>query len=434
MKIFVSTPRARLTPIIVPEEGRPVGAGATPESRALVFDSLYDEHKGIIAFVRVFDGVFMPGDSVQLLATAAKFKIKELGSFAPKFVPAKLLAAGDIGYIATGIKDSDQLKIGDTVAKGGFAESLHGYQEPNPVVFVSFYPEDPNAYENFKQALGHLRLNDSSLQFEPDVSEILGRGFKGGFLGRLHFEITADRLAREFGIATVHSFPSVAYQTKIKGGAWVTVTNPKDFPSDPIEILEPMTNVEILTPAEYLGSILQLKELFRFSNVEVKTVGRKTLVTARLPLADLISDLDDKLKSISKGYASLSYETVGWERADVVKTEILVAENVVPGLTRIVPRSEVEREARRTVERLKTLLPRQQFTQALQASVGGRIIARETIPAMRKDVTGYLYGGDRTRKMKLWKKQQRGKERLKERGTEQSVKISASIFKELLKR
>jgi GTP-binding protein LepA len=418
----------------VVEKVPPPRSGSTPESRALIFDSLYDEHKGIIAFVRVFDGVFMAGDDAGVVASSAKFKIKELGLFSPKLTPGRMLASGEIGYIATGIKNAEQLKIGDTIAKGGVAAPLPGYAEPTPVVFVSFYPESADEYENLKQALGHLQLNDASLRFEADMSEVLGRGFKGGFLGRLHFEITADRLSREYNVETVHSFPSVAYQARTKAGAWITVTNPKDFPPDALEVLEPMTRVEILLPPEYLGNVIQLKEIFRFSEFEVKTMGAKTSVVAELPLGDLISDLDDKLKSITKGYASLSYRITGWQRADVAKMEILVAENVVPGLTRIIPKKDLDREARTTVEKLKKLLPRQQFTQAIQAASAGRIIARETIPAMRKDVTGYLYGGDRTRKMKLWKKQQKGKKRLKERGTENRVKIPASIFKELLER
>jgi len=407
-------------------------------SRALVFDSLYDEHKGVIAFVRIFGGSFKAHDFGVLLMTHTVFPIKDIGTFSPKFMSVPELGDGSIGYIATGIKNPDKLKIGETIALKSTGtkktEPLEGYKEPKPVVFVSFYPEDANKYDDLKQALDKLRLNDASLHFEPDMSEILGRGFKGGFLGQLHFEITAERLASEFDIQTVHSFPSVAYQILPKGKEWITITNPKDFLDEIEEVKEPMTRIEILTPSEYMGSILNLKEIFRFSNLEIKTIGKKTLITAALPLADLISDLDDKLKSISEGFASLSYEREGWQVADVVKMEILVAGNIVPGLTRILPRAQLDREARTSVERLKKLLPKQQFTQALQVSSGGRIVARETIAAASKDVTGYLYGGDRTRKMKLWKKQQKGKQRLKERGMKNAVKIPASVFKELLKK
>ncbi len=403
-------------------------------ARALIFDSLFDDHKGIVAFIRVFGGSFSVDTDAELVATRTRFKIKEIGTFAPKLTPGRKLSMGEIGYIATGIKDAGKLKIGDTISLGG-GELLPGYAEPKPVVYVSFYPEDPTRYDDLRKALDHLRLNDASLHFDPDASEVLGRGFKGGFLGRLHFEITADRLAREFGIETVHSFPSVAYEVKLKNDGWFTVTNPKDFPADPEEVLEPITKIEILTPPNYIGAILQLKETFRFSDIEVKTVGHKTLIEAKLPLADLVSDLDDKLKSLSQGFASLNYEIIGNARAEVVKMEVLVAEQVVPGLTRILPKAELDKEARRTVERLKELLPREQFSQALQAAVGGKIVARETITAMKKELGNFgKNGGDRTRKMKLWKKQERGKERLKERGVKSEVRIPASIFKELLKR
>ena len=428
----------------------PKGFRQSEFGRALIFDSLFDEHRGIIAFVRVFDGTFRAGENAELLAKKAGFKIKEVGYFAPALSAGKELVSGDIGYVATGIKDPDKLKIGDTIIsnyrlQNSAYSALPGYLEPKPVVFVSFYPADSNDYDNLRQSLGYLRLNDAALTFEPDMSEVLGRGFKGGFLGRLHFESPADRLARgEFSakggsasggkVETVHSFPSVAYQIKIRGNGWINVTNPKDFPDDPAEVLEPMTVIEIVTPARFLSSILGLKDIFRFSGIEVKTSGSKTLIKAKLPLADLISDLDDKIKSVSEGFASLSYETIGWERAEVDKLEILLAGHPIPGLTRIIPSKFTDYEARKTAEKLKNLLPRQQFAQAIQAVVRGRVIARETIPAMRKDVTGYLYGGDRTRKMKLWKKQQRGKRRLKEFAETSQVKISAHIFKELLKK
>ncbi|MEK7612377.1 MAG: translation elongation factor 4 [Patescibacteria group bacterium] len=416
-----------------PREGK---ENAPP--RALIFDSLYDDHKGVIAFARVFEGSFRPQETAKFLATGSSFKIKEVGFFAPQMKTESVLEEGMIGYVATGIKDADAVKIGDTLTVHAdrflHIDPLPGYREPNPVVFVSFYPEDAGDYDTLRQALSALRLTDSALTFEPDTSEILGRGYKGGFLGRLHFEITAARLEQEFHVETVHSFPSVAYKIKKNADEWITITNPKDFPDEYREVLEPVTDIEIVTPPEYLGAILQLSNIFRFSGLEVKSAGQKTLITAKIPLADLVSDLDDKLKSASEGFASFSYELSGFIPAHVSKMEILVAEQVIPGLTRIIPDDDIQREGRATVEKLKELLPRQQFQQALQASARGRIIARETIPAIRKDVTGYLYGGDRTRKMKLWKKQQRGKKRLEERGTSSQVKIPASIFKELLKR
>lgn len=455
-------------------------------SRALIFDSLYDEHKGVMAFVRVFDGEFQTNDDIELLATKTQAKAKEIGYFTPQLKPSAGLKTGEIGYIATGIKDPNKLKIGDTVcgprtyaeqtrtnaeknsAKSALSQresariALSGYAEPKPVVFVSFYPEESDQYDEFKQALLKLKLTDSSLTFEPESSEVLGRGFKGGFLGRLHFEIAAERLSREFNIETVHSFPSVAYRVRLREHAqtsaeqtqtnaektsaksassqresagFVLITNPKDFPNDYLEVQEPMTKTEIVTPPQFLGSIMRLREVFRFSDMQTETLKNKVIVRAKLPLADLIRDLDDRLKSVSQGFASFYYELTGFEKADVAKLEILVANHTVPGLTRILPKNDIEREARVTCEKLKDLLPKQQFTQAIQAVVGGKIIARETIPAMKKLLGNFgKTGGDRTRKMKLWKKQQRGKERLKERGESTQIKIPANIFKELLKK
>ncbi|MEK7555079.1 MAG: translation elongation factor 4 [Patescibacteria group bacterium] len=412
-------------------------SGSSATARGLVFDSLYDEHKGVIAFVRVFSGRIVAHANAELLAIGVSFKMKEIGRFSPAMKPCDELNSGDIGYVATGIKDPGKIKIGDTLAvrrEGEACEALAGYREPQPVVFVSFYPEDPSEYDRLRQTLGYLRLNDSALRFEPDMNEVLGRGFKGGFLGRLHFEIAADRLEREFGLKTVHSFPSVAYEVKTEKG-WSTVTNPRDFPDHPLAVKEPVAKIEILSLPEYLGAILQLKDMFRFYDIEVRTMGGKSIMDAKLPLAELVSDFDDRLKSASKGFASMSYEPIGYADADVVKIDILVAESVVPGLTRVVFAADVERIARTTVERLKELLPGQQFSQSVQASVGGRIIARETIPAMKKLLGNFgKTGGDRTRKMKLWKKQKEGKKRLQERGTSEQVKIPASIFKELLKK
>ncbi len=405
--------------------------------RALIFDSSYDEHKGVIAHVRVFDGSFTTLEKedapYRLAATSAVFKPKEVGYFSPQLKPSKELNSGEIGYIATGLKDPDQLRIGDTVILKENTEPLHGFKIPHPVVFVSFYPEENDEYENLKTALGKLRLNDSALQFEADTSEVLGRGFKGGFLGQLHFEITAERLAREFNVETVHSFPSVAYRVNTKSG-WQEIKNPKDFPTDFITVEQPMAQIEILAPSDYLGAVLQLSQSFRFSNIETRNFGNRVIISAKIPLSDLIRDFDDQLKSSTQGFASLSYELAGYEKADVKKMEILVASHVLPGLTRIIAKEDVEREARKMVARLKDLLPKEQFSQAIQAQSDGRIIARETIPALRKDVTGYLYGGDRTRKMKLWKKQQRGKAKLKEMAETSQIKIPASVFKELLKK
>lgn len=410
--------------------------------RALIFDSFYHEHKGVVATVRVFNGQIKDGDEAHLIATKTTFKIKELGHFSPQMSTDKVMEEGQIGYIATGIKNPEALKIGDTIILKRALEkadpkdlALEGYKDPQPVVFVSFYPEESDNYEDLKTALGKLKLNDSALKFEADFNEFLGRGFKTGFLGKLHFEITAERLEKEFNIRTVHSFPSVSYKVKLRNGEWMLVTNPKDFPNDYLEVLEPIAKVDILAPVDYIGTVLRLQETFRLHNVHTTMFGKAMMISASLPLSDLIRDFDDQLKSISAGYASLSYEIASYEKASVSKLEVLVAGHDVGGLTRIVHTDDLERDARKTVERLKELLPPLQFSQAIQAVVGSKVIARETIPALKKELGNFgKNSGDRTRKMKLWKKQQRGKERLKELGLKSKIDVPASVFKELLKK
>lgn len=419
----------------------PPRASVSNFNRALIFDSLYDDHKGVIAAVRIFDGEFNASQNAALVAVEEKFKIKEIGCFSPKLKPLERLCSGEIGYIATGLKNTEKIKIGDTVviynAESKFSDlkslALSGYKEPQPVVFVSFYPESSNDYDDLKSALGKLKLNDSSLKFEADFNEVLGRGYKGGFLGKLHFEITAERLEKEFNIKTINSFPSVAYKIKSeqknKDNEYEIIENPANLPDDFKDILEPMINLEIITPVEYLGNVLQLKENFRMENLNTQNLGERILITAKMPLLELISEFDDKLKSVSAGFASFSYELSDYRKSDLKKLEIMVAGSPVAGLTRVVPNKNLEREARKMVEKLKDILPRQQFSQALQAVSSGKIIARETIAAMKKDVTGYLYGGDRTRKMKLWKKQKEGKKKLLERA---SVKIPSEVFKKII--
>ncbi len=396
------------------------------ERAALVFSSLYDDHKGVIAFVRVFGGEFKRDELVTLQAVRRQFKIKEVGYFTPEFVAGKSLLAGEVGYIATGIKEPDAVRVGDTIGD----RALPGYELPVPVVFVSLYPSDASEYDNLKVALGKLKLNDASLTFAADFSEVLGRGFKCGFLGRLHFEITTQRLEQEFKLEAVSSFPSVAYKVLTAAGEKM-VENPKDFPEHYLKAWEPYVEVKMLASQRFLGSLIELTRVYRFGEIRTQTFGEHIQLSASLPLADLILDFDDRLKSASQGFASFSYEFGGFKEARIRKLDILVAGEMVPGLSRIVPEGNLEAEARKMAERLKKLLPRQQFAQAIQAVTGAKILAREDIPALKKNVTGHLYGGDRTRKMKLWKKQEKGKKRLKERGR---VTVSAEVFKELLKK
>jgi GTP-binding protein LepA len=396
------------------------------EDQALIFDSIYDDHKGIVAFVRVFGGSFNARKETRLIAAGEKFFIKEVGYFAPAIKAEPLISAGEVGYIATGIKDPGILKIGDTI--GG--RPLPGYLEPQPVVFVSLYPEEGDDYDALKIALDRLRLADAAIKLEPETSEVLGRGFKAGFLGKLHFEIVIERLRREFGLETITSFPAVVYRVRTKKGEEI-IESPKDFPDDNQGAFEPVARLKIIVPQEYLGKVLSLKDAFRFSDMTTGNTDSRVIVSLKMPLAELISDFDDRLKSLTLGYGSFSYEVIGYEPADLAKLEVLVAGEVVPGLTRIVFRPEARRIARKLAEDLKNLLPKKLFSQAIQVASRSQIIARETIPALKKDVTGYLYGGDRSRKMKLWKKQKRGKARLKETGR---VSIPPEIFKELLKK
>jgi GTP-binding protein LepA len=409
-------------------------------SKALIFDSMYDDHKGIIANVRVFGGEFTTED-MHLVASADGFKAKEVGYFSPDMKAAAKLKAGEIGYIATGLKEPELVHIGDTVlanrdSTGLGAErknelALPGYREPAPVVFISFYPDGDTKFDDLKRGFEKLRLNDAALSFEPDSNEALGRGLKVGFLGQLHFEIISSRLEREYNLQFLTSFPSIAYRVQDKGKIFV-IKQPQDFPDHPEKVWEPLVNLEILTPQHYLSAVLNMQTVFDMEISEVKNIGENLLIQAIMPLRELIRDFDDRMKSVSQGYASFTYELAGERESEVEKLEIVVVNEVVPALTRIVPKKDLEREGRQTVERLKDLLPKMQFSQALQAKSLGRIIARETIPAMKKELGNFgKNGGDRTRKMKLWKKQEKGKERLQAGAR---VDISPEVFREILKK
>jgi len=422
-----------------PKAGHPAG-GQENISKALIFDSMYDDHKGIIANVRVFGGEFTTED-MHLVASADGFKAKEVGYFSPDMKAAPKLHTGEIGYIATGLKEPSLVKIGDTIlanrdstSLGGARASelaLPGYREPAPVVFISFYPDADTKFDDLKRGFEKLRLNDAALSFEPDSNEALGRGLKVGFLGQLHFEIISSRLEREYNLSFLTSFPSIAYRVQDKGQIF-TIKQPQDFPEHPEKVWEPLVDLEILTPQQYLSAVLNMQTVFDMEIHEVKNIGENLLIQAVMPLRELIRDFDDRMKSVSQGYASFTYELAGERESEVEKLEIVVVDEVVPALTRIVPKKDLEREGRQTVERLKELLPKMQFSQAIQAKSQGRIIARETITAMKKELGNFgKNGGDRTRKMKLWKKQEKGKERLQAGAR---VDISPEVFREILKK
>lgn len=407
----------------------------TGETKALIFDSLYDDHKGILAYVRVFEGELKAGDEVRLIAANSKLKLKEVGCFSPQLKPVSSLKAGEIGYLATGLKEPALVKIGDTVIRSELSKvedkALSGYREAAPVVFISFYPDGATEFDDLKRALEKLRLTDAALSFEPDANEALGRGLKVGFLGKLHFEIIAARMEREFNLEFLTSFPSIAYRVIHKGEEKI-IRDAHEFPEDADKVLQPMIRVEIISPTEHMSSVLNLQQTFDLEVSSIESLGDNVAIHGRMPLSELIRDFDDQMKSASAGFASFSYEMEGESEADVEKLEIVIAGEVASALTRIVNRKDIEREARNTVERLKKLLPSQLFTQAIQARAEGRIIARETIAAQKKNLGDFgKNGGDRTRKMKLWKKQQEGKERLKERGR---VDISIEVFREILKK
>jgi GTP-binding protein LepA len=403
--------------------------------KALIFDSLYDDHRGILAYARVFEGEFKAGTESELMASGEKFKPKEIGYFAPQLTSSGTLSAGEIGYIATGLKEAETVKIGDTIL-GAHSDTEHpaplaDYREPGPVVFISFYPDGQTKFDDLKRGMDRLRLTDAALRIEPDSNEALGRGLKVGFLGQLHFDIIATRLSREFNLEFLTSFPSIAYRVREKGQDRI-VKEPHAFPTDPEKVWEPIIAVEIVTPANYLQGVLALQNPYRLTITNTETVGESLLIHATMPLSELIQDFDDQMKSLTAGYASFSYELSGEAEADVEKLEILVVDDVVDALTRIVAKKDVEREARKTVERLKELLPKQQFSQAIQARVRGRIIARETIGAQKKELGNFgKNGGDITRKMKLWRKQDRGKERLE---ASARVNVPVEVFREILKK
>ncbi|RJQ29276.1 elongation factor 4 [Candidatus Parcubacteria bacterium] len=406
--------------------------------RALIFDSFYDDHKGVVATVRMIDGGISGTDEIHLIARRVSSKIKEVGYFTPQLKtlpPPEKISAGEIGYIATGIRDPEKVTIGDTVLVGDIREKdqymLHGYKEAMPVVFVSFYPDESDDYEMLTKGLQKLKLNDSSLSIEPDQNEVLGRGYKVGFLGRLHFEIIAERLKREFNVPTINTFPSVLYKIKSKG-VWMSTVKPEELPQEYDEIWEPIITLDVIVPGEYLSSVLGLQRLFRMSDIHTETLVDRVKISARMPLSELISDFDDQIKSATKGMASFSYEFDTYERTDVIRVDVLVTHELIPGLSRFFSKDRVEYEARQMASRLKDLLPREQWNQPIQIQAEGRIIAREDIPAMRKELGNFgKNGGDRTRKMKLWKKQQKGKKRIAERAR---VDIAPEVFKELLKR
>lgn len=385
--------------------------------RALIFDSEYDAYKGVVAYVRVFNGSFKKQDRIYLMQVGANGEALEIGYFKPDFVENKELKSGEIGYIATGLKEIERCRVGDTITLQSASENpqpLKGYKEPQPVVFASFYPIDSDDYDLLSDGLRKLKLSDSSLSFNPESSGALGRGFRCGFLGMLHLEIVTERLKRDYGLNLITTSPSVIYRTNEEN-----------------QIEEPVMDMEIITPNQYLGAINKLLSNFpgEFKDT-VWLTDEKIIVKFEGPLDIILQSFYDKLKTVSSGYASMSYQIKDYKVADLVKLDILIDGEKIEAFSKMVRRSDAYREGKRLVELLKEVLPYYQWSVPIQAAVDGNILARETKKAMKKDVTGYLYGGDYSRKRKLLEKQKKGKKKMAQFG---KVNIPADVFLKVLK-
>ena len=404
--------------------------------KALIFDSYYDSYKGVIVYVRIKEGTVKPGDRIRMMATGAEFDVVEVGVMHPAgLVPNKGLAAGDVGYIAASIKNIQDTRVGDTITtvKNAAAEPLPGYKKVNPMVYSGIYPADGAQYEDLKDALSKLQINDAALMFEPETSVALGFGFRCGFLGLLHMEIIQERLEREYNLDLVTTAPSVIYKVYKTNGEMVWVDNPTNLP-DPAEIdymEEPMVKATIMVPKDYVGNVMELCQERRgiYKDMTYMDASRAEIFY-ELPLNEIIYDFFDALKSRTKGYASFDYELCGYTRSNLVKLDILLNGEMVDALSFIVHKDSAYSRGRKMAEKLKEAIPRQLFEVPIQAAVGSKIIARETVRAMRKDVLAKCYGGDITRKKKLLEKQKEGKKRMRQVG---SVEVPQEAFMSVLK-
>ena len=403
--------------------------------RGLIFDFEYSNHRGVIVFVRVMDGVVKKGDRLRFAAAGKPFEVLEVGVQRPEETTVDALGAGETGYIVTGIKEPGVASVGDTLLfeKATAVEPLPGYMLPRPVVWASVFPESQDDFTLLRQSLDRLRLSDSSLSYEEESSGVLGRGFRCGFLGMLHLEIITERLKREFNLELVITSPSIAYEITRKNGTIESIYAPSRFPEfgEDFKVREPWIDAHIILPPEYLGNVMTLLYDHEASIMETEVFGDgRNLLKLEMPLRELMRGFFDKLKNATSGYASLSYEIGDLRPADVTRLDILVADEIVPAFSRVVGKRRVEQDAEAVVEKLFKILPRQMFVMKLQGKALGRIISSRTLSAMKKDVTGYLYGGDITRKMKLRDKQKKGKKKMKEHG---KVNIPQEIFMQMVK-
>ncbi len=430
---------------VVERLGPPADGGDAAETKALIFDSVYDSYKGVVAYVRVFSGSLRRGDKVVYLHSKNELEVVEVGYFKPKYELAEELLTGEVGYIVTGLKDVSEARVGDTVWKPGIprtessqATPLAGYKVVKPFVFASIFCVNGDDYPLLREALQKLRLSDSALSFEPEQSSALGFGFRTGFLGLLHMEIVQERLEREYNLDLVITAPSVSYQIVQRGKDGIRnetlILSPSDLP-DPAtieQVKEPWVKVEMLFPKDYLGGVMALVQEKRGLQKNYSYIDAdRILLVAELPLSSIVVDFFDTLKSLTSGYGSMNYEFIEYRQGDLVKLDIKVTGETVDALASIVYRPEAHKIGMATAKRLKELIPKAQFEIAIQAAIGGKVVARESISALRKDVTAKLYGGDRTRKDKLLKKQKEGKKRMKMIGR---VEVPQEAFLSILKR
>jgi GTP-binding protein LepA len=405
----------------------PAGAPDAP-ARALIFDSSYDQYRGVVAFVRVVDGVFRPRERLRAMALGTRFEAQEIGFMSPAMRPVEELTAGEVGYVITGLKDVSELRVGDTLTTEahGASDPLPGYKDVKPMVFAGLFPTDSDDYPELRDALEKLKLNDAALFYEPETSQALGFGFRSGFLGLLHMEIVRERLEREFDLDLLVTAPNVAYRVLERNAEWREVHSPADMPDEFDEVEEPYVKASIIVPKEYVGPVMELNNERRgkFDHMEYLSPERVHL-TYELPLAEIVLDYYDQLKSRTRGYASFDYDYVGFRPGTLVRVDVLVAGESVDALSLIVHREFAYDRGRALVERLRKEIPRQMFDVPIQAAIGSRVIARETVKARRKDVLAKCYGGDITRKRKLLENQKKGKKRMKQVG---SVEVPQEAF------
>lgn len=418
------------------ERVRPPKGDPDKPLRALIFDAKYDKYRGVIVYVRIFDGTMKKKDQILVMSTNQVYEVEEVGVFIPDMVPTDKLGPGEVGYVIAGIKEVSQAKVGDTItnASNPAAEPLSGYREVKPMVYASIFPGLPEYYEELKKSLEKLKLNDWALTFEPTTSPALGFGFRCGFLGLLHMDVVRERLEREYEMSVIMTAPNVEYKVLLRNGQTIVVNDPAKFPDEDLieKVYEPYVRLSIITPTDYMGSIMtHLQNERRATLQHTENSGKnRVILYFKAPLAEIITDFFDKLKAMSRGYASMDYEMLGFEESQIVKITVLVNREPVDALSTLVHKSKAYTVAKKLVEKLSELIPRHQFEIPIQAKAEGRIIARADIKAFRKDVLAKCYGGDVTRKMKLLEKQKEGKKKLREIG---QVNIPQEAFLAILR-